>query len=120
MVATDGPGQLPRRPVRLRGAAAETHAATGFEMRGDPAGWPALPPIGWPLDNAQVYLLDRNLEPVPVGVPGELYIGGLCLACGYLNRPELTAEKFVPDPHSKIPGARLYRAGDLARAAGFR
>jgi len=72
-------------------------------------------PIGRPIANAKAHLLDRNLAPVPVGVPGELYIGGVCVVRGYLNRPDLTAEKFIPDPFSNVPGARLYRSGDLAR-----
>jgi amino acid adenylation domain-containing protein len=72
-------------------------------------------PIGRPVPNAQVYLLDRNLKPVPIGVSGELYIGGEGLARGYFQRPDATAEKFVPDRFSAVPGARLYRSGDLAR-----
>jgi len=72
-------------------------------------------PIGRPLPNSEVYLLDRHLQPVPVGVPGELCVGGRGVALGYLNRPELTAEKFVPNPHATTPGETLYRTGDLAR-----
>lgn len=72
-------------------------------------------PIGRPLANVQVYLLNPELNPVPIGVAGELHVGGVGVARGYLNRPELTAEKFIPDPFSSEPGARLYKTGDRAR-----
>lgn len=71
--------------------------------------------IGRPLANTQVYLLDRNRRPVPIGVAGELHIGGDGLARGYLKRPELTSEKFIPNPFDDDPAARLYKTGDLAR-----
>ena len=72
-------------------------------------------PIGRPITNTQIYLLDRKLQPVPIGVSGELYIGGDGLAQGYLNRPELNALAFIPNPFSQESGARLYKTGDLAR-----
>jgi aspartate racemase len=72
-------------------------------------------PLGRAIANTQIYLLDSHMQPVPIGVPGELHIGGLGLARGYLNRPELTDEKFIPDPFRQKEGARVYKTGDLAR-----
>ncbi|SFL84947.1 non-ribosomal peptide synthetase [Nitrosomonas communis] len=73
------------------------------------------PPLGKPLPNVEVYVLDRWMQPVPVGIPGELYIGGIGVGRGYLNRPEQTAASFIPHPFSTQPGARLYCTGDLGR-----
>src|SRR6185295_19016717 len=89
----------------------ETTVYSTFALR--KAGEPAT--IGRPLSNEQIYLLSATGQPVPVGVAGVMYIGGDGLARGYLHRPELTAEKFVPDPFGEHPGARLYKTGDLAR-----
>ncbi|MBE8986271.1 amino acid adenylation domain-containing protein [Nostoc sp. LEGE 12450] len=91
----------------------ETHVVTAFAFSGTPDTWPAYPPIGKPIDNTQMYIVDSNFQPVPIGVTGELYIGGVGLANGYYNRPELTKQKFIPNPFKAED--YLYKTGDLAR-----
>ena len=93
----------------------ECHVVTIHELPAAAESWPRLPPIGVPLDNLQLYLLNEMMEPVPVSVQGEIYIGGTGLSRGYLYRPDLTAERYVPHPFSGRPGDRLYRTGDLGR-----
>jgi amino acid adenylation domain-containing protein len=89
----------------------ETHVVTAHRLEGPPADWPALPPIGRPIGNTIVCLLDAGGEAVPIGEPGELYIGGVAPARGYVSRPDLTPGRFVTDSD----GERLYRTGDQAR-----
>ena len=93
----------------------ETHVVSAHRLTGSPQSWPALPPIGTPIDNVQLYILSDHLEPVPIGVTGELYVGGCALARSYHNRPEEDRERFLPHPFDDRPGARLYKTGDLAR-----
>ncbi|HEY0602497.1 MAG TPA: amino acid adenylation domain-containing protein, partial [Herpetosiphonaceae bacterium] len=107
--------RLPACALHNQYGPSETHVVTHYTLSGAPATWAALPPIGRPIAGTQIYLLDRRMQPVPLGAVGELYAGGVALARGYNQRPALTAEKFVPDLFSRIPGSRLYRTGDLAR-----
>jgi amino acid adenylation domain-containing protein len=93
----------------------ETHVVTALTLTGDPHQWPTLPTIGRPISNAQIYVLDERLQPVPIGVAGEVYIGGAGVAHGYLRRPELTERRFILDPFASEPGALLYRTGDLGK-----
>ncbi len=91
----------------------ETHVATALTLDQDPAAWPLLPPIGQPIDGDRVLILDRDGRPAPIGAPGEIFLGGVGVARGYFERPDLTAERFVPE--GALGGARLYRTGDLGR-----
>lgn len=100
-----------RRFINAYGPTETTVCATLGQCR-EGAG---MPSIGRPIQNMQAYILDSQLEPMPIGVAGELHIGGEGLARGYLNRPDLTQEKFILNPFSQAPGSRLYKTGDLAR-----
>jgi len=100
-----------RRFLNAYGPTESTVCATAAQYFG---GMDVLP-IGRPIANTQIYILDRHKQPVPIGVRGELHIAGVGLARGYLNRPELTDEKFIPNPFSNKAGSRLYKTGDLAR-----
>ncbi|HKH47032.1 MAG TPA: amino acid adenylation domain-containing protein [Thermoanaerobaculia bacterium] len=104
----------PRRLLQMYGPTESTTFATFHRVAEVPAGATTVP-IGRPLANTAAYVLDPRQQPSPLGSAGELWLGGAGLAWGYLNRPELTAERFVPDPWSLEPGGRLYRTGDLVR-----
>ncbi|HVQ40428.1 MAG TPA: non-ribosomal peptide synthetase, partial [Pyrinomonadaceae bacterium] len=101
-----------RAVLNLYGPSEDTTYSTYKRLK---KGATSEPTIGRPVANTEVYLLDDRLEPVPVGVAGELYLGSTSLARGYLNRNSVTADKFGPHPYSRKPGARLYQTGDLAR-----
>jgi acyl-CoA synthetase (AMP-forming)/AMP-acid ligase II len=100
--------------VNAYGPTEITVCATLYEVEAEsPDGTPA--PIGNAIDNMQIYVLDRQGSPVPVGVAGELYVGGVGVARGYIGKPELTVERFVPNPYGERPGERLYRTGDRVK-----
>jgi len=90
----------------------ETHVVTAYTLDKDTAQWPALPSIGKPLANTEIYILDPAGAPVPAGIPGELFVGGIALARGYLGQEAMTAERFIANPFQ--PGTRMYKTGDLA------
>ncbi|MBI0378993.1 amino acid adenylation domain-containing protein, partial [Streptomyces albiflaviniger] len=107
--------ERPGRRLHNHYGPAETHVVTACPLPADPDAWtPGPAPIGRPVDNTAVRLLDPWLNPVPPGAPGELYIAGAALARGYIARADRTAERFVADPYGP-PGTRMYRTGDLAR-----
>ena len=107
--------RLPHCVLHNHYGPSESHVVTQYTLGADPEQWPDLPPIGTPVYNTQIHLLDTNMKPVPIGVPGELYIGGHNVGLGYINQRELTAARFIPDPFANDPEARLYKTGDLAR-----
>jgi len=104
----------PKRLLHVYGPTEGTTFSSFYSVQDVPEEATAIP-IGCPITNTQIYLLDGQLQPVPIGVTGELYIGGEGLAQGYLNRPELTSLAFIPNPFTQKPGTRLYKTGDLAR-----
>src|SRR5262249_41381211 len=102
----------PERLVHVYGPTESTTFASWELIQHVPDQATAVP-IGCPISNTQIYLLDTYLQPVPVGVPGQIHIAGAGLARGYLNRADLTSERFIPHPFCSTPGERLYRTGDL-------
>ncbi|MFJ1709557.1 amino acid adenylation domain-containing protein [Kitasatospora sp. NPDC088346] len=104
--------ELPGAVLENQYGPTETHVVTAFTMTGDPAAFPALPPIGRAIDGAEVHVLDERMRPVPAGARGEIYLGGACLADGYEGRPDLTKERFLPQPFADS-GRLLYYTGDL-------
>ncbi|WP_158683213.1 AMP-binding protein, partial [Pseudomonas gingeri] len=108
--------QLPKAGLHnLYGPTEAAVDVTAWDCSGSVAQTPDNTPIGKPIANTRMYLLDGQGQPVPMGVVGELYIGGVQVARGYLNRPELTAERFLKDPFSPLDNARMYRTGDVGR-----
>ncbi|MEM9808992.1 MAG: amino acid adenylation domain-containing protein, partial [Cyanobacteria bacterium P01_D01_bin.56] len=102
--------QMPQCRLHNHYGPSESHVVTAHRLSGDPGNWPVLPPIGQPIDNVEIHLLDPDLEPVESGEIGEIFIGGACLARGYLGRPSITAERFIQSDLG-----RIYKTGDLAR-----
>ncbi len=107
--------RIPHAKLDNQYGPSETHVATYLTLTGDASNWPLLPTIGRPIANTKVYILDEFMTPVPVGGIGEIYIGGVALAREYLNRPEMTSERFLPNPYYDGLHERIYRTGDLGR-----
>ncbi|NEP72942.1 MAG: amino acid adenylation domain-containing protein [Okeania sp. SIO2G4] len=107
--------RLPNCRLQNQYGPSETHVVSAYTFQGTATNWPTLPPIGRPIANNKVYILNHDLQPVPIGIAGELYIGGTGVAKGYLNRPELTAQKFISNPFIERGESLLYKTGDLAR-----
>lgn len=105
--------RLPRCRLYNQYGPAETHVVTQYPLKGPPETWPALPPVGRPLPNCLTYILDENGRQVPEGKTGELWLGGVNIARGYLHQPELTAERFQENPFTG--DGRIYKTGDMAR-----
>ncbi|WDQ32173.1 amino acid adenylation domain-containing protein [Paenibacillus marchantiae] len=93
----------------------ETHVVTSYKLPPDTKEWTFLPPIGKPINNVKIYILDANLKLCPIGVPGELYIAGAALSDGYINRPDMTDERFIKDDYSHSKDSLMYKTGDLVR-----
>ena len=106
--------RLPHCTLHNHYGPSESHVVTAYQMIGAPLDWALLPPIGKPIANTQIHLLDSKRQPVAAGESGEMYISGVCLAQGYLHRPDLTAERFITLDSPEL-GERLYKTGDLAR-----
>ncbi|NER94970.1 MAG: amino acid adenylation domain-containing protein [Symploca sp. SIO1B1] len=108
--------RLPHCKLQNQYGPSESHVVSAYTLQGAAEDWPKLPPIGRPIANNQLYIFDRDLQPVPIGVPGELYIAGVGVANGYLNRPSLTAERFIKIPlPSPLERGDSYKTGDLVR-----
>ncbi|MFF1561648.1 amino acid adenylation domain-containing protein [Streptomyces sp. NPDC058279] len=107
-------GAAPGRRLHNHYGSTEVQVVTSYDMAPGIDGWPEVAPLGQSVRNTAAYVLDEGLNLVPHGVPGELYVSGACLARGYFGRPDLTADRFLPDPYGP-PGTRMYRTGDLVR-----
>ncbi|RTQ35418.1 amino acid adenylation domain-containing protein [Variovorax gossypii] len=108
-------GKHPQARLHNHYGPTETHVVSTHTLGGAPGQWEDLPPIGQPVGNSRIYVLDAQRNPVPVEVAGELYLGGMQVARGYLSQPDFTEARFLPDPFDSKEGSRMYRSGDLGR-----